>query len=193
MKKTQLSGDTRIPEAETVVQLWDTYSLPPYKRNHCTLVAKLAVWFARELMRTDATITIDIPLLESAALLHDIDKSIPRRTGEHHPDTGVRVLRELGYTRLADIIRTNPLHSILDQTIAPNTWEEKLLYLSDKMVKHAIGTVDTRFALWRAEQLPSDAMAVLDITYPMVKELERDVCSRIGILPEEAALLANTT
>lgn len=180
-----------IPDHDTILALWNTYTLPEYKQNHSRLVAKLAVWFATELAKRDPSFAVDIPLLESAALLHDIDKMAPKLEGEHHPDAGVRILREGGYTELADLVRTHPLHAILDQTISPKTWEQKLLYLADKMVKHSIITVDERFALWRAEQLPKEAVEILDRSYPLVKALEADVCTRLGIRPEEAALLAN--
>ena len=180
-----------IPDHSSVTALWNQYQLPEYKQNHSRLVAKLAVWFATELKKRDPACTINIPLLESAALLHDIDKMAPKQEGEHHPDAGVRILRDAGYPEVADIVRTHPLHAILDQTIAPKTWEQKLLFLSDKMVKHSISTVDERFALWRAEHLPPNAVSVLDASYPLVKGLEEDVCTRLGIRPEDAALLAN--
>lgn len=180
-----------IPDSTEITRLWQVYNLPPYKQQHSRLVAQLAVWFAQELSKVDSTIHIDISLLEAAALLHDIDKMAPKRKGEHHPDAGVRILHEEGYHEIADIVRTHPLHAILDQSIAPKSWEERLLYLADKMVKLDIITVDKRFALWRAESLPPDALSVLDASYPLVKSLEREILSKIGKQPEEIASLAN--
>lgn len=179
-----------IPSTDEAKILWDVYALPEPKRIHCTLVAQLAVWFARELVKADPTITIDIPLLEASALLHDIDKAVTRLPGERHPDAAVRVLRERGLEEVADVVRTHPLHAILDQTISPKTWEQKILFLSDKMVKYSIGSVDERFGLWRAEHLPSDAVTILDQSYPKVKLLESQICSMIGISPDIVSELA---
>lgn len=173
--------------------LWEAHSLPPYKQNHCTLVSCTAVWFARELMKKNAAGHIDIPLLEAAALLHDIDKMAQKLPNEHHPDAGVRILIAAGFPEVAHIVKTHPLHAILDQNISPRTWEERLLYLADKMTKHAIITVDERFALWRAESLSPDAIQVLDASYPKVKSLEKEVCGYIGIEPVQLAALVNTT
>jgi hypothetical protein len=179
-----------IPSADEAKALWDVYALPEPKRIHCRLVAQLAVWFAHELVKKDPTLSIDIPLLEASALLHDIDKAVAKLPHERHPDAAVRVLRERGLDKVADVVRTHPLHAILDQTISPKTWEQKLLFLSDKMVKYSIGSVDERFDLWRAEHLPSDAVIILDQAYPKVKLLESRICSMIGVTPDTVSELA---
>ena len=174
--------------APDVTFLWDTYALPETKRIHCLWVSRLAVWFAQRLMEKNSSIHVDITLLETAALVHDIDKTIPKLQGERHPDAAVRVLRERGYTDVADVVQTHPLHAILDNNISPKSWEEKILYLSDKMVKQEVITVDKRFALWRAENLPKEAVAQLDAAYPKVKLLEQEICSILTMRPDDIAL-----
>lgn len=169
--------------------LWDTYDLPAYKRNHSMWVSVLAVWFARHWMMRRPTEHVDVPVLRKAALLHDLDKNMEKKNGEHHPDATVRVLRIMGQDDVADVIATHPLHMILDPARAPKTREQTLLYLADKMVKHSIITVDERFALWQAEHLPADAVAVLDAAYPKVKALEHDVCSVLGVDANAIGLL----
>lgn len=172
-----------------ILHLWNTYNLPEYKRNHSRLVAMVSVWFAKRLMERMPKISINIALLEPSALLHDIDKVIPRENDEHHPDTGVRILKKEGLSDIADLVRTHPLHAILDQNIAPKTLEERILYLSDKMVKQDIITVDERFSLWRAKNLPKSALLVLDQAYPKVKALEWEICEQIGVHPKDVARL----
>lgn len=180
-----------IPSHVQIQKLWDTQNLPPYKRNHCLLVARLAVWFARQLKKRDSGLIVNIPLLEAASLLHDIDKMAQKEPHEHHPDAGVRILRANRYEAVADLVKTHPLHAILDQSIAPKTIEQKLLYLADKMVKHTIITVDERFSLWRQENLPADAVHVMNEAYPKVKALEKEICTIISVAPQDVAILAN--
>lgn len=175
------------PNLKQIYAFWELYDLPAYKRNHSALVATVAVWFAEKLKEKQLTPAVNTRLLIAAALLHDIDKSIPKKDGERHPDTGVRILREAGFPEVADLVRTHPLHAILDQTIAPESIEEKLLYLSDKMVKHAVITVDERFALWQSENLPPEAKAELALAYPKVKALEHEICTLIGVDPQSVA------
>jgi putative nucleotidyltransferase with HDIG domain len=172
-----------VPTEEQAKALWEKYRLPEQKRTHVLLVARVAMFFATKFQVNDK-------LLLAAALLHDIDKVAPRFPGEQHPDTAVRVLREEGMGEVADLVKTHPLHSILDAKIAPKTWEEKLLYLADKMVKYDIVGVDKRFAMWNDEHLLPKEQAILDTCYPKVKELEQEVFKTLGITLQEVVKLA---
>ncbi len=152
-----------IPTENEVKKLWEKYQLPEQKRIHVEKVADLAMYFAEK-------INVNKQLLRAAALLHDIDKAI----GGKHPETAVKILYREGMDEVAEVVSTHSLHSILGLR-APKTWEQKLLYLADKMVKYDIVGVDRRFALWRAEHLPPDAVKILDESYPKVKILEQEV------------------
>jgi len=174
-----------IPTEAQVRQIWDRYQLPEDKRGHVTLVADVARFLARQLTRMHPEIAINEPLLSAAAWLHDIDKNVPRLPGEEHPDTAVRILKEEGMEEVADLVKTHPLHAILDPSISPRTWEEKLLFLADKMVKHEVITVDQRFKLWNQERLPPDAQTILDASYPKVKQLETEIFSFINVQPAD--------
>lgn len=178
-----------IPTEDQAKQLWEKYQLPEGKRRHVALVAKVAKFLAEQLRTKNYELKTN--LLIAAALLHDIDKNIPKLPGEEHPDTGVRILREEGMEEVAELVKTHSLHSILDPAISPKTWEEKLLYLSDKMVKQEIITVDERFRLWRNEPLPKEAYAILDACHPKVKALEKELFSLIGIEPKDVGKLAS--
>jgi predicted hydrolase (HD superfamily) len=179
-----------IPTEKQAKALWEKYLVPQYKRRHMTLVARVARFFADRLMINNPQLIINNELLRAAALTHDIDKNIPRAPGERHPDTAVRILRDEGMEEVAALVATHPLHAILDPTLAPSTWEEKLLFLADKMVKQEILTVDKRFELWRNEGLPAEAQTLINESYPKVKELEREVLDIIGITPAEVSNIA---
>jgi len=172
-----------IPTHDQIHALWDKYHMPQTKRIHVQLVARVAVFFAKK-------ISVNNNLLESAALLHDIDKGAKKLPEEKHPDTAVRILREEGYREVADVVVTHPLHAILDPAISPKTWEQKLLFLADKMVKYDIVGVDKRFALWNAEHLPQEAQRILDSSYPKVKELEQEVFDLCNITLDDVVKLA---
>lgn len=178
-----------IPTRAQAFLLWDKFSLPESKKTHVLLVERVALFLAGRVTKARG-VSINTSLLSASALLHDIDKAIPKAKDEHHPDTGVRVLKEEGFSEVADVIRTHSLSSILDQNISPKTWEEKLLYLADKMVKYEILDVDRRFDLWRAEKLPKEAVDELERAYPKVKSLEHDICELVGVASQEIAALA---
>ncbi len=177
-----------IPTEQEAKALWETYQLPEKKRVHVALVAKVAVFLAKKITQLTNQ-PINQSLLLAAALLHDIDKNIPKLPGEQHPDAGVRILREEGMEEVAELVKTHSVHFILDPATAPNTWEQKILFLADKMVKYEIITVDKRFALWNAEHLPAKEQDVLDRAYSKVKALEREIFDIIGITPSDVVQL----
>lgn len=179
-----------IPTEDQCKKLWKKYMLPEYKRRHMELVARVAVWLARRVKSQKSKVKINENLLTAAALLHDIDKNAPKLHGEQHPDTAVRILWEEGMGEVADLVKTHPLHAILDPGNCPKTWEEKLLFLADKMVKQEIITVDKRFELWRQENLPQAAREILEKCYPRVKQLEEEIFSQIAIAAQSVADLA---
>ncbi len=167
-----------IPSEDQAKALWDKYHLPNQKRVHSELIARVATDFANKLQTKG--IVINVKLLRASALLHDIDKAVETLPGEKHPDAAVRILRHEGMEEVAAVVKTHPLHAIIDPAICPTTWEEKLLFLADKMVKYDIIGVDKRFALWREENLPPEAVAILDASYPRVKKLEEEIRNIIG-------------
>lgn len=172
-----------IPTAAGAKRLWDTYGLSYAKRVHVEVVSRVALFFAYKLLEKGYEINID--LLRAACLLHDIDKNVPKKPGERHPDGAVRILRKEGMEEVAKVVERHSLHTILDASLAPKTWEEKLLYLADKMVKQEAVGVDGRFALWKAEPLPYAAQVELSRAYPKVKALEREICHALGIAPDD--------
>jgi predicted hydrolase (HD superfamily) len=178
-----------IPTDKQVHDLWEKYNFPKEKRIHVVWVDRVARYFGQQIIQKTHE-TIDLRLLHAAALVHDIDKNADKLPGEKHPDAGVRILNEADMEEVARVVATHPLHSILDPAICPATWEEKLLFLADKMVKYEIITVDKRFDLWRAEDLPPDARKILEECYPKVKQLEKDLLTLIGVSPVDVAKFA---
>lgn len=177
-----------IPSETAVKALWDKYNLPLPKRTHAKLVSQVVLFLVEKLK--DQNLKLRTDLLLAAALLHDIDKNAAKLPGEQHPDAAVRILQEEGMDEVAQLVKTHPLHAILDPAICPRTWEEKILFLADKMVKHEIITVDERFALWRAENLPVVEQQLLEQSLPLVKELEAEIFGLAKVNSKDVGRLA---
>lgn len=178
-----------LPDDQTIHVLWDKYGVPDLKRDHLLAVTRVADYLSKALIMHGYS--VDTPLVHAAALLHDIDKAAPKNPGEKHPDAAVRILKDEGYPQIAELVKRHSLHTILDPDLAPKTIEEKLLYLSDKMAKYEIITVDERFNLWRAEKdMPDEGKQILVRSYPLVKELELEILSKAGVKAEDLASLA---
>ena len=196
-----------IPDKKTIHALWDTYHLPSKKRMHCEMVAKVALLIAKtinavipDLIRNPhktkkipafAGMTkgqkINEQLIVAAALLHDIDKNIEKLPGEHHPDAGVRVLKQEGMNEVAEVIRTHPLHMILNKKNPPKTIEQKILFLSDKMTRYECIGIEKRFLIWKKEDYDEESQAILDASYPKVIILRDEILGNAGIKEEDIA------
>ena len=93
--------------------------------RHGRAVAKVATSLGLELNR--AGCCLDIPLLEAAALLHDLAKGEP-----DHARRGARLLGELGFGKVAGPVAT---HMDITITEGETINAGELLYLADKMVQ----------------------------------------------------------
>ena len=168
-----------IPSPSHCYTLWEKYQLPEKKRVHSQIIADTASIIGKKLIKQG--ISLNLGLLIAACLLHDIDKAVPKKEGERHPESSVRILTSENLPEVAQVVRTHSLHCILNPQTKPTTWEQKVLYLVDKMVKYELIGVEERFKLWYAEDLPPQARAELDASLPLVKELEHEVFAAAGI------------
>ncbi|NDY57295.1 NTP transferase domain-containing protein, partial [Desulfovibrio sulfodismutans] len=110
---------------EARIMLTSYFGVPPRGRAHAEAVARAAVALARALNRLGAG--LDVRLVESAALLHDLAKGRPQHEAE-----GGRELLRLGFPILADIVACHR-DTNLGET-DPLT-EKEIVYLADKLVR----------------------------------------------------------
>ena len=170
-----------IPNQKQCYALWDKYKLPSSKRIHIQVVTNLALFLAKSIIKQHPQIKIDLMLLEAACLLHDIDQQIKPLPGEKHPDTAVRMLKQLEFHSVAQVVAKHALHCIMDGKTASLAWEEKLLFLADKMVKYELIGVEHRIKLWLKENWPETAKNELTAAYPKVKQLEQEILQLAGV------------
>jgi molybdenum cofactor cytidylyltransferase len=112
--------------------------VPPARIAHSRAVASVAFALASALNERGQCLCV--PLVVAAALLHDVARAEP-----HHGDAGAALLHELGYDRVAPLVRR---HMRLGDAAAGNLDEMQLLYLADKLVQddRLVG-LDARFAV----------------------------------------------
>ncbi len=149
---------------------------PAHVRRHCETVAEFALKVAKQLIKNG--ISVDLSLLENAALLHDIVRVVDfkifnpsqffvtpsveqieqweelraRYAGMHHADAAGIILRERGHNEVAVVVEK---HKYLQIKEGFSSWEEKLLYYADKRAKHdTIVSIDERLADGRNRNAP---------------------------------------
>ena len=149
------------PEDRECRDIWDRYGTPEHVRSHCIAVAHQAVRLGIAL--SDAGCRIDLGLIRSAALLHDVV-----RDRKDHAAEGAKVLIREGYPLLAEIIRCHHdlEHEILNETA--------VVYLADKRTQgQREVSLDERFDRSRAKcQGNPEAMAAHERRYRQAKAIE---------------------
>jgi putative nucleotidyltransferase with HDIG domain len=98
--------------------------LPPTIADHCRAVSKVALQLAQTIEAAGAS--IDIELVRTAALLHDI-----ARSRKNHAQAGAHLLASHGFGRLAPIVSA---HMDLDVNQNWPVDEAQVVYLADKLV-----------------------------------------------------------
>ena len=127
-----------IPSREKCMELLKDYDVPENVVRHSLAAADLAMDIAKKLNKRG--IVVNMPLLEAAALLHDIARGMP---GDHVLE-GAKILTELGYNEVAETARTHGLYHFPD--IKPETIEQKILFYADKRVmEDKVVSINERF------------------------------------------------
>jgi HD superfamily phosphodiesterase len=167
---------------------------PPWAIRHARAVAEIAGWLALRIAA--AGIAVDRRLVESAALLHDVDKMLPAGdpasalphgdgsaawlTGHGHPELG-RAVANHPVTRLADAERFRRWSAFASR-------EERIVAYADKRAGQRLESMAARFASW-ARRYPGGDPATARAVAARAARLEADVCRAAGVRPADVRRL----
>lgn len=112
------------PSRERCREIMAWKKLPPALEEHCLAVAQKALELAEAYNRAGGD--LDRNLVEAGALLHDLEKMTP-----HHAEAAYHVLCQLGFARIADVVR---YHEHLPEELQGEINEMVIVYLADKLV-----------------------------------------------------------
>ncbi|PZR62097.1 MAG: hypothetical protein DLM71_07205 [Chloroflexi bacterium] len=118
------------------------FQLPDGVVRHSEGVHRVAAEAAR--LVSEAGIPLDRQLVESAALLHDIDKLEVRDRPAEHGLRGAVLLEQLGHPELAMPVASHPVSCLLDDDRFPRGWPSVLVAVADRHVAQCFLTVDER-------------------------------------------------
>jgi putative nucleotidyltransferase with HDIG domain len=171
--------------------------------RHSRAVAEVAAWLGDRVSRCGTP--VDRRLVESAALLHDIDKALPR---DHHlrslphGEGSAAWLRDRGHKQLAPIVANHPVTCLAADGFGGGSWsgfqsiEAAIVAYADKRARQRLIPMSERFAIWRRKYRPApagsgeawseDRLAEIAMR---AERLERDVCDAAGVRPQDVARL----
>ena len=180
---------------------------PDWFVRHARAVAEVGAWLAARIEARG--VTVDRPLVEAAALLHDIDKLLPASDPARalpHGEGSAAWLAEAGHPELARAVANHPVTRLLDgerhrRWAAFASREERLVAYADKRAGQRLESMETRFASWR-RRYPRVGLVEGGVTgwdemeiravRTRAERLEADVCRAAGVVPSEVRRLAWT-
>ncbi|MEF2144765.1 MAG: NTP transferase domain-containing protein [Desulfovibrionaceae bacterium] len=140
-KAAQQVAGAGYPQPQECEALWDMHGNPAALRAHCQAVAEVAVRLGRALvapMRRLGRAALDLHLIRSAALVHDLAKGCPE-----HARAGAELLRGYGFAAAADIVAD---HDDLEPPRDGVLKEREIVFLADKLVQgQQTVTVEERY------------------------------------------------
>ena len=172
-----------VPDEEACFRLLDGYAVPQNVIKHSRAVLRIARVLCRELNRRGEA--MDVPLVEAACLLHDIAKVSSFQSGENHSRAGARLLRDLGFFEVAEVVRQ---HVILDPGADDGRiTEAALVHYADKRVKHDTAvSLGERFQDLRDRYGKSpEACAWLEALERQTRSMEERIFRGILLSPED--------
>jgi uncharacterized protein len=175
--------ETRTPTAEECWGILSAHGVPLHICRHSAQVAKVARQLAESLRRF-AGESIDVHLVEAAALLHDIAKSTSLATRRDHAAEGGEVLKAMGYGRIAVLVEKHVHLGNWDP--AGRVVEEEILNYSDKRVRHEdIVSLAERFRdlivrYGRGDPVVEDAIRQ---NWRVTEAIEKKLFSRLPFAP----------
>ena len=174
---------TNIPEESTCRGLMDRYSMLPNIVEHSYRVCQVASFLGKVLSGPEKG--LDPGLIVASSLLHDITKTRSLKTKEMHADTGGRLLEDLGYPQVAEVVRAHVRFSDGD-TLDPLR-EVHIVNYADKRVRHdTVVSLEERFIdfVERYGVTPERRVRIEQMREATL-ELEENIFRRIDSTPDD--------
>ncbi|MBU0577701.1 tRNA (adenosine(37)-N6)-threonylcarbamoyltransferase complex ATPase subunit type 1 TsaE [Patescibacteria group bacterium] len=201
-----------VPENE-IENFFEEWSTPLHVRAHIKQVTNVAIQIAQNYIQKGEIINLN--LLYSAAMMHDIARICDFRTldkdqfseeikdeawekwkeqrkkygGQHHADIAAKFFEDIGYPKTAKLVYIHKSRVIAEEPQSINSLEKKIMYYSDKRVKHdEIVDLKERFRDgWERYGKYDDPKTrkLFEKVEERTFELEKELFEGLGIGPED--------
>jgi hypothetical protein len=177
---------------------------PIWHLRHSCAVAETAAWLA--LRAHQAGRPVDRRLIESGALLHDVDKLPSIRSevdGVRHGEGSATWLAGQGHAELGPVLAFHPVTRLADvdwfaEWRGHATPEALIVSYADKRAGQRLETMADRFASWARRYPPGErasrtrgswTVETVELVRRRSEEIERLVCDMARVSPAEVSRL----
>ena len=193
-----------VPGRRESAALLLSFDPPAWHLRHSRAVAETAGWLA--LRAASAGRSLDRRLVESGALLHDLDKLPAVKAsldGLRHGDATASWLSAHGYEELGPVIAGHPVTRLADASwfedwLAGASPEALIVAYSDKRAGQKLESMAERFGSWKRRYPPEEqarrtrgswSVETVAAVWERAERLERRVCEIAGCSPQEVRRL----
>jgi putative nucleotidyltransferase with HDIG domain len=182
-----------IPTRDQAQAILRELHAPRWLVQHSIAVAEVATFLAARYRERGIVLPADLP--ETAALLHDVDKTPRLKTLKQalgHGTAGASWIAGRGYPELSAAIACHPATRLADETEF-NRWfqhatpAELIVVYADKRARQQLVSMTDRFATWQSSH-PERADEIIRGRV-LAERLERQVCEAAGITPAQVERL----
>jgi uncharacterized protein len=171
-----------IPKREECLRLLEEHGVPENIRQHILQVTRIAMFLGKRISKKES---VNLPLLEAACLLHDLDKHMTFEQVHNHGLITAGILRELGYDEVVPLMASHRISSIKAPGL--RTLEERILYYADMRVKHdEIKPLRERITYIKEKYgvRSPEAMRKILEAEPLIYELEKSILGKAKVSSE---------
>ncbi len=173
----------KIPSKRECFSLIKKMEMMDHIVDHSIMVSNVSFFLCQALQKHCPN--LDLNLVTSAALLHDITKTRSFTTHEVHSETGGQMLSDLGYPEVGDIIRQ---HVILDNyTPQSEITVQEIVNYSDKRVLHdQVVSLNKRLEYIKIRYADSESLKKrLNHLWTQTQNLEKKLFKALNIRPNQ--------
>lgn len=171
----------KIPTQKQCFQLIRKMGMMNHIVDHSIMVGNVTLCLCRHLKQT--TPSLNVELATAAALLHDITKTRSFNTGELHSETGGKLLENLGYPEVGNIVRQHVILDLCEET-APVSEQEIVNYADKRVLHDTVVSLSRRLEYiqvrYGSQNNMQDRMAVM---WEMTVALEKKLFKKMPFLP----------
>jgi hypothetical protein len=172
-----------------------TLDPPIWHERHSRAVAEVAAWLAARALGRG--VAVDRARVESAALLHDVDKLLPQGDPARalpHGEGSAVWLADRGLSELGPLVADHPVTRLADQPwvdrwLSHGSLEEWLVAYADKRAGQRLEPMAARFDSWSRRYPDGWDRDTAERVRRNAERLEAMVCRRLGIGPSEVRRL----
>jgi len=154
-------------------------------KAHSLMVARIAEFLGRDLIKSGLGLNLD--LVVSGALLHDIGKTACLHNGRNHALLGAEICDSCGYGEVAPLVAQ---HVILADDLPDKPDARQVVYYADKRVNHAeVVSLEARLAyiIGRYGLNDSRRCAAIRRNFTRCYNIEKTIFSYLEYTPEDLA------